>query len=392
MIKSLRQRISNRSYLGWQQLSRNPVRFLVALAGVAVAVILMFVQMGVQGALIDANTRIHAQLEADIVVIHKFARDILLLPTISRRQLTQLQAVPGVADVNTLYIGRIGWRHPDTRRPTDVTLIGQNPLKPGVGLIDNPRDLARLQRLNTLALDVNTRGDYQDILRLLQDNQPVPTEIGQNTVTIVTTFRLGAAFATDGTLISSQETFLQLNPQLSVGEVNLGLLRVAEGYDTEAVLQAIQARLPTDMQALTRTGFIDFEKNYLNTVSPVGIIFGFGTAVAIVIGIVFVFQILSDDVNEHIIDYATLKAMGYRDRFLLGVILEESLLLAVFGFIPASFLSVFYYRLLSLAAAIPVAMTLERVVLVFCLTLFMCAASGIIATRRLRTADPADIF
>ena len=111
-----------------------------------------------------------------------------------------------------------------------------------------------------------------------------------------------------------------------------------------------------------------------------------------IVGIVIVYQILYSDVSEHLPEYATLKAMGYSDRYLLGVLLQEALFLAVLGYIPAFFLSFGLYQLTYAATMLPITMKLERAITVFILTVIMCSFSGAIAMRKLRTADPADVF
>jgi putative ABC transport system permease protein len=95
----------------------------------------------------------------------------------------------------------------------------------------------------------------------------------------------------------------------------------------------------------------------------------------------------------HLPEYATLKAMGYSDRYLIGVLLQEALILAILGFIPEFTISLGLYGLIAKATLLPVQMTLNRARLVLFLTVVMCVASGAIAKeRKLQSADPADIF
>ncbi|NJO98747.1 MAG: FtsX-like permease family protein [Pleurocapsa sp. CRU_1_2] len=110
------------------------------------------------------------------------------------------------------------------------------------------------------------------------------------------------------------------------------------------------------------------------------------------IGAVIVYQILYTDVTNHLAEYATLKAMGYTDRYLLKIVLQEALLLATLGFIPGSIISIGLYDLTKDAARLPMATNINRVAFIFCLTTLMCFVSGATAVRKLRAADPADIF
>ncbi len=81
----------------------------------------------------------------------------------------------------------------------------------------------------------------------------------------------------------------------------------------------------------------------------------------------------------HLPEYATLKAMGYSDRYLIGVLLQEALILAILGFIPEFTISLGLYGLIAKATLLPVQMTLNRARLVLFLTVVMCVASGAIA-------------
>jgi putative ABC transport system permease protein len=143
---------------------------------------------------------------------------------------------------------------------------------------------------------------------------------------------------------------------------------------------------------LTRQGYVDFELADIQSNSPIGFVFGLGTAMGFIVGTVIVYQVLSTDVNSHLAEYATFKAMGYRNSYLLGVIFEEALILSLLGFVPGLLISLAAYQLTAAATALPLLMPTSRVILVFLLTVVMCNASGAIATRRLQAADPADIF
>jgi putative ABC transport system permease protein len=74
------------------------------------------------------------------------------------------------------------------------------------------------------------------------------------------------------------------------------------------------------------------------------------------------------------------------------MLLQEAFLLAILGFIPGYFISIGIYSLTYAATMLPIAMSMQRAVTVLILTLIMCGSSGAIAMRKLRSADPADIF
>ena len=154
----------------------------------------------------------------------------------------------------------------------------------------------------------------------------------------------------------------------------------------------MQAYLPSDVRILTNEGFAQFELDVLKKESPIAFVFTFGVAMGFFIGVIIVYQILSTDVNSHLKEYATFKAMGYDNKYLLGVIFEEAIIIATIGFIPGFFIRLGLYHLAATATNLPIYMTVSRAITVFILTLIVCGISGAIATQKLQSADPADMF
>jgi putative ABC transport system permease protein len=150
--------------------------------------------------------------------------------------------------------------------------------------------------------------------------------------------------------------------------------------------------LPADVRVLTKAGFAAVERSYWEDSTSIGFIFGLGAAMGFIVGTVIVYQVLYTDVSDHLPEYATLKAMGYKSTYLYSVVLQESLILSVLGYIPGFIIVWGVYNLIKAATSLPVGMTAERALTVFILTVIMCVASGAIAMRRVQSADPADIF
>ena len=386
------QAIVDRTPLGWLQLKKSKSRLMVAIAGIAFADLLMFAQLGIQAALFDSNTALNRGMDADIIIGSTQYRDLSLANTLPRRRLYQIKDIPGVQSAEPLYISAIVWKNPQTRRKTQLMLVGQNLDRPALTFDEVNQNLDKLKQPDTFLFDRSSRGTYADVVAKVAAGQSVKTEIQRRTIEVTGLFSLGASFATDGTLIASAETFLRFFPERSSGQITLGLIKVKPGVDPDLVLAQIKAILPPDTMASTKQQYVDDEQAYWQQSTPIGLIFSFGTVMSFVVGMVIVFQILSTDVNEHMSEYATFKAMGYRDRYLLAIVLEQSLILATLGFIPGLALAIGQYTLIRNLGALPIAMTVGRLILVFSLTVVMCVVSGAITTRRLQSADPADNF
>lgn len=147
-----------------------------------------------------------------------------------------------------------------------------------------------------------------------------------------------------------------------------------------------------EVKVLTRNELAELEVNYWKRNSSVGFIFSLGVLVGFVVGSIIVYQILFGDVMNNLPQYATLKAMGYTDSFVISVVIQQSAILAVIGFVPGVIISMGLYSLLANVTKLTVFMTLNRALQVLILTFVMCVGSGALATRKLVELDPADVF
>ncbi|RUT02830.1 ABC transporter [Dulcicalothrix desertica PCC 7102] len=386
------QELQRRTPLGWLQLNRHKSRLLVAVSGIAFADILMFMQLGFQSALFDSNTRLNRSILADIVLVSSQAKNTQNLSTFSRRRLFDASDIPGVKTSEPMYIGMVTWRNPQTLKRATVQAIGFNPEVPALDIPAANAQLDKIQLPNSFLFDRGARGEYKKVFESVDAGKEVTTEVDRKTITISGLFKFGASFAADGILLSSEENFLRLFPRQKASSVNVGLIYLQPGYNPTQVATAIKAHLPNDVKVLTRAEFVELEEGNLRRESPIAFIFGFGVAMGFLIGVIIVYQILSTDVNAHLKEYATFKAMGYRNRYLLGVIFEEAIILACIGFIPGYLIPLGLYQLAANATNLPIYMPVARAILVFGLTIIMCTISGVIATNKLQSADPADMF
>jgi putative ABC transport system permease protein len=387
-IHQLRRRTS----LGWLQLSKEKGRFLVALSGIAFADVLMFMQLGFQNALFDSNTRVHRAMEADIFLLSPQARNLANMSSFTRRRLFQAMDTPGVKSAEPMYVNFIDWKNPQTHKKTSVLVIGFNPDKPALNLPEVISQAGSIKLPDTFLFDRAARGEYEETFAQIDQGKLVNTEIDRRTISISGLFKIGASFIADGTLISSDQNFLRLFPRRDIGSISLGLVQIQPGSDPKQVADTLKQRLGNDVQVLTKEEFITFEKDYWQKNTAIGFIFSLGVGMGFMVGVIIVYQVLSTDVNAHMKEYATFKAMGYRNSYLLSVVFEEAIILAVLGFLPGLGVSFGLYTITRNATNLPVIMTLARALQVQILTIIMCMISGAIATRKVQSADPADMF
>ena len=268
---------------------------------------------------------------------------------------------------------------------------GIDPLRSPFTFLTDEDQLSQLALLNRSLFDQTSRPEFGPISQIIEQQGVATTEVNQKRIQTVGLFRMGASFGADGNAITSASTFLTLFPNRRSSQIDIGLIQLEPEADLNQVQAHLRAGLPDNVKVLTKAEFIQLEKDFW-AVGGTGFIFNMGTVVGFIVGTVIVYQILYTDVSDHLPEYATLKAMGYNDLYLMQVLAQEVLVLATLGFIPGFALSFGLYSLTYTVTALPVAMKTGRAITVLILTLAMCSASGLIALKKLRSADPADIF
>jgi putative ABC transport system permease protein len=378
--------------LAWLLLTRQPVRLAVALAGIAFAGILMFMQLGFRDGLFDASVTIHRLFDTDLVLISPRSSSSVSMAGFPSRRLVQAMADPDVEGITPVHWNLLLWRNPDTKATRSILTLGFEPADP---LFTDPSLAPKaklLQDRGRVLFDELSRPEFGPVAEWFRGGRTVESEINGKKVRVAGLVGLGTSFGADGNLLTSQETYLQLLPNTPPGSIEVGLIRLRAGADADEVVDRLKRDLPNDVSVLTKTGFIAFEQNYWRSSTSIGFIFTLGAAMGFVVGCVIVYQILYSDVSDHLPEYATLMAMGYRLPTLLGVVAREGILLAVFGYLPAYAAGQGLYLLVRNATQLPVSMNLTRALTVFIMILVMCMGSATLAMRRLGDADPAEIF
>ena len=378
--------------LGWLQLRHRPLRLLVALAGIGFAVLLILMQLGFRSALFESAVRFHERFKYDIALFSPDSVFIVRPQGFSIRRLYQARGLEGVESITPVYIFPAVWKDPWDNQRRSINAIG---FDPDDELLDTAGfDAARQQltRQDVVLFDGSSRTEFGPVKAALERGERVITEINDRKIEVAGLFAMGTSFGLDGTIITSDDNWLRLFPQRRREEIQLGLIRLAPGVDADAVRERLRDYLPADVLVMTRADFIARETRYWNSATPIGYIFAFGAIMGFVVGSIIVYQILFADVSEHLNEYATLRAMGYRNRFVSGVVLQQAAILAVLGFFPGVAAVWWLYAKAAAATNLPLYLTFERAGTVFLLTLTMCTLSGLLAMRKVRKLDPADVF
>ncbi|MBV0893045.1 FtsX-like permease family protein [Paracoccus sp. Z118] len=384
-------RLLGRLPIGWLQLTHNRARLIAALAGVAFANVLVFVQLAIMGSMSIATGRPYDFFEAGLMISAADADSLTDGSNVARQWLFQALAHPQVTAGAPLFVGNVTLQHAGTTM--SLTTFGVDPAQPGF-LAPALRGYAELLTLpDSGIIDRLTRGLEPGEADALGPASPVTLEVRGRTLTLYGGFAGGGGFGVDGYLVVSDQTFLKVVQNRQTAAPDHILLALAPGADAGRVAHELRA-LVSDRTLRIRPYAQARAEDiaYQQTRRPTGIIFGFGVVIGILVGLVIVYQVLSTDVADHIREYATFKAMGYRQRFLLGIVLEEALILALLGAGPGYLVARALIGGMRRATGLPLELGAPTVVAVVIGTVVACALSGALATRRLASADPADLF
>jgi len=372
------------------QLSHQKARLAVALAGISFANILIFMQLGFKSILFDGATQIHEHLRGDLFLISRYAK-YLGDESFSRRHLYQAASEPEIQSASPFYYAPSKWRNPYNKKTVDVAVIAFNPVQPVLDLPEVNHQLEQIKLPDTVLFDRKSQATLGPIAEWFMDGKIIKTETGDRKIAVGGIFTLGSTLFRSGHVITSDWNYIRLYGQDSIEEIQLGVIVLSPSADLSITQARLQTILPDDIQVMTRPELIALEEAHWAQ-EPSGVVFNFGAVMGFIVGLVIVYQVLYSDVNDHLAEYATLKAIGYSGGQLLAVIFQEALILAILGFIPGYGLSVGMYALLSHLTRIPLAMRSHVAINVFILTILMCLISGAIAAQKLRSADPADVF
>jgi putative ABC transport system permease protein len=372
--------------LAWRILTYQKGRTMLALIGMFMAILLVFIQLGLFYAVPQGGMLLYDNIGFDLLLVsdqYEYQAQPGVFP-LSR--LDSVRTSSDVAEATPLYFGVAKWKGGEGGLWPDVFVIG---FDSGSRLflpesIDRQRDV--LARADTVLVDSATR----PIFGPLTTGRVV--DIGDRAVTIGGQYMLGTGFMGLGVAIASTANFVRLFPGRGLGQVNLGPIRLKPGVDPVAAAAMLRKVAGAGTQIFTRAELADHEARYWTTRTSVGLIFGSGLLISVVVGIMVVYQIVSTQVSRQLPQFATLKAIGYGDGALAATVAAMSLLIVVAGFVPALAAAIWLYRLIRERTLLPVTMTPVHVAAVLAAALVMAAISALLAVGGLRRADPADVF
>jgi putative ABC transport system permease protein len=378
--------------LAWRQLKSERARLASAIAGVMFACVLVFMQLGFRSALFDSATALPRAMQGELFLVHPLTTALFRPEPLPRVRAYQTLAVPEVAQSVPIYLAQGTWRNPVTGVRRAIQLVGFDTEAGAVAFPGLAPLIPLLKRPDTIAFDSRSRPEFGPVADLFAERGPFVVQIANREVEIVGIVELGASFGADGNAVLNETNFRRLVKERKASNTDLVALRLVPGADIAAVQARLIALLPPDVKVLTHAELVQWERNYWEQTTPIGFIFAFGSLMGLIVGMVIVYQILFADIATHLSEYATLKAMGYSGGYLSRVVLAAAGILALLGFVPGVLASAGLYDLVAKATLLPLHMDVTRGFVVFGMIFGMCVLAGMLAMRKLRDADPADMF
>jgi putative ABC transport system permease protein len=373
-------------YFGWRLLWHEKARNALAVGGIFIAVLMIFLQLGFYSCVPKGGMQVYNQLRFDLLMTstsYVFQGQSYDFP---RRRLYQALSLPEVISAAPFYQSEASWLNMESRLRRDVFVMAFNPDDEVFKQDDIERQREVIKRPDTVLVDAATLAVYgpQASGRLV--------EIGERAVTIGGRYSIGTGFLGLGVILTSDLNFVRMFPDRSLATVNLGLIRLNPGTNAGEVAARLREILPADTKIFTHSELEAEEVKYWRTRTATGLIFGFGVAISIVVGIVILYQTMATQVIRHLAQYATLKAIGYTDGYLSGIVVSMAVTLAAIAFVPSLAAALIVYDKVRAVTRLPIEMTGTRLAAVLVLSLAMSALSALIAARILRRANPADLF
>jgi putative ABC transport system permease protein len=390
---------SSRTPLAWKNLTSEPRKLGLAAGGVGFAVLLMFMQIGFRNALFDSTVQVAQLLKADLFILSRSRNNLPNEQRFGQATLEQARGIPGVQAVVPIYIERAATELRVIGNPSRLIRVIGVPLEGSV-FVDKEMDDKRqlLSDPRTALLDRMTKKSYGFERKNLAKLREQEVELSGKQLRIADWVQIGTDFVHDGSLIVSEEAIRNFFPLRAGGRddplkvVDFGLIQLAPDANIEQVRQAVRALAPKQIDVMTKKEIIRREIKFWGTATPIGIIFTVGTVMGLVVGTIICYQILYTDITDHLAEFATLKAMGYSSKYFGQLVLMQSIYLTFIGFIPGFAVTMGLYTLLGKTTGLIMMLSVERVLFVFVLTLVMCIVSGLLAVRKLLSADPANLF
>ena len=373
--------------LASRNLIHDRIQMVGTIVGIVFSIVLVSVQLGIYVGSERMITQMIDRAHADLWIVPQGARSFEDTAMLGGPQRFQALATPGVADVTPLVAGFAKWIRPDGGSSL-VMIIGVNPGDHGLqpwNMVEG--SIGDLATPNGVIVDRS----YFPLLGVTGNGQwaQIRSRVSEGRVRVVGLTDLIRSFTTWPYVF----TTLERSRGFLGGDLDHNtfyLVQISPRADVEEVHRSLAADL-TDAEVITPAEFHDRSLSRWLYGTGAGMALIGGAMLGVLVGTIIVAQALYMSTKEHINEFATLRAIGSSAFYIHQVILWQALLTAVIGFCIAASLA-FVITLMSAHTALPIVMTPTLTLILFALTLVMCAISAASSIIKVTRIDPAVVF
>jgi putative ABC transport system permease protein len=360
-------------------------RLLAAMAGVAVALFMLLLQLSVLQATREKVTELYDDFDFDIAIVPDDYQFLLTYDTVNRIVLDIARATGDVADTYGLNVQMTHWKQVPSDKATYNLLIG---LDPPAGFVRDPEIRAAWETLgapHTLVADRFSQRSAGPV------SPGSLVEINDERLTIRGQFKLGLFFYAEGATLIRNVDFTRLtnrDPNL----ISIGLVKVRPGVSLAKARDDIAKALPSDTLVMTKSELEAQERDYFLSTKPIGVMIDISMAIACLVGGAIILQVLSTEVANRTKEYAVLKAMGAGPALIYGVGAGQAAILGLGGLLPALAVGSIVLELLHQTTHLATGVGAPIVIIMAAATACLAAVATALVVRRIDHADPASLY
>jgi putative ABC transport system permease protein len=361
------------------------LRLGAALAGVAVALFLLILQVSVLNAAREKITILYDDLNFDLAIAPDTYQFLLSFDTVHRIVLDIACSTGDVADTFGLNVGVVHWTQLPSKRTAYNFLVGLDPPR---SFVNDPEIRDGWASLNTSRSILADKFSQDSVGPVSVDTT---AEINQQRVTVAGQFELGLFFYAEGAAIVKNINFARLAGR-DPDAISIGLIQLKPGISPAKAKADLIKALPSDTVVLTRDELLRDERAYFLSTKPIGIMLYISMMIACLVAGAIIIQVLSVEVSNRMTEYAVLKAMGADLAFVYGIGIAQAAMLGLGGLLPAALLGEMVLGFIQYRTHLSTTPGFVLTVEVVGIALVLAAVAGAAAVRRVQSADPAELF
>jgi putative ABC transport system permease protein len=370
--------------LALKMLLDEKARFAATVLGVGFSAGLVLIQCGLFFGLLSNASITIEKLPADLWITARNAPNIDFGNPFSETYVERVRSVPGVALADNLIVWYATVSLPTGAKESVVYYGLENFAAwhfPWAIESGDPRDLRR-GRYVMLDASAERRfgpfapGDYREF-------QGIRLQIVGRT-------REALSFTTNPVAFMDYHLAQSLSPMDLSGRTTFVIARIEPNANIESVRREIASRLPYN-DVYTRAEWAARSRGYWIESTGLGLTIFLTVSLGALVGVVIVAQTLYASTTEHLVEFGTVKALGGGNLTVYGIIAEQALFAAAFGYLIAISLTAGLRPILErLDMKMDVSPTMAAVVFVG--TEALCLGAASLAFRKVASLDPAIVF